>query len=304
MYTFKRYLTKTKDALIRQFKAANTKKLIKIKYPNLAVMGFFVLLIVFVLRDYFLKLGIGHSTSTGFITINVITNSGVGFSLFNQNPAVPYLLQSLLTIIFLITFIFSKNKALIVLLPLITFGGLANVIDRSVPITLSNGTVETNSVLDYFQFFRSSAIFNFADICIVTGFALIFLTFVVDIFLDSKKKNKKTVSTTNKQLHGWKSIPLEERNKWNDWADHKCVFCNQQMMINSNEVICSNEECAYIDLINNAKPISVENQENCLICNSEMIKKVDDKQASFLACSRFNEKCYYTKSCKQIENNA
>lgn len=46
MYTFKRYLTKTKDTLIRQFKAANTKKLIKIKYPILAVMGFFVLLIV------------------------------------------------------------------------------------------------------------------------------------------------------------------------------------------------------------------------------------------------------------------
>ncbi|QMT98703.1 signal peptidase II [Mycoplasma tullyi] len=304
MYTFKRYLSKTKDTLIRQFKAANTKQLIKIKYPILVLMGFVILLIVFVLRDYFLKLGIGYTSSNGFITINVITNSGVGFSLFNQNPVVPYLLQILLTIIFLITFIFSKNKALIGLLPLITFGGLGNVIDRSIPITLSNGMVENNSVLDYFQFFKSSAIFNFSDICIVTGFVLIFVMFVVDVFMDLKNKYKKSSSTTNKQLHGWKSVPEQERSKWNQWDDHKCVFCDHKMMIHEKEVICSNEQCEYIDLINNAKPISVENEENCLICKNEMIKKVDDKQVSFLACSRFNEKCYYTKKCKQVENNA
>ncbi|WP_027122142.1 signal peptidase II [[Mycoplasma] imitans] len=303
MYTFKRYLSKFKGAIIKQFKAANTKNLIKIKYPIFAGIGFLILLIVFVLRDYFLKLGIGHSSSTGFITINVITNSGVGFSLFNQNPVAPYMLQILLTLIFLVTFIFTKNKALIVLLPLIAFGGLSNVIDRSIPIMLKDGNIEHNSVLDYFQFFRSSAIFNFADVCIVSGFVLIFLTFVIDIFLDFKNKNNKKTST-NKQIHGWKNITLEERNKWSAWADHKCVFCNHEMLINNSQVICSNEECLYIDLINDAKPISVENEENCIICNNEMIKKVNDKQFSFLACSRFNEKCYYTKSCKQVENNA
>ncbi|MDC4163525.1 signal peptidase II [Mycoplasma sp. T363T] len=301
MYAFKRFLDKSKDVIIKQFKIANTKKLVKIKYPILFGVGIVILLIVFLLRNYFLNLGIGYKTEEGFININVITNKGVGFSLFNSNPAIPYLLQILLTTVFLITFVFCKNIALIAFLPLIAFGGLSNVIDRSIPIKLSNTAIENNSVLDYFQFFKSSAIFNFADICIVIGFVLIFLNFFIELFVDFKNKNKN--NSTNKQIHGWKNIPEDERVKWSTWNDNKCVFCNQQMLIKDKQVICSNQNCSYIDLINEAKPLSVENQEICIICNNEMIKKSSDKISSFLACSRFNEGCYYTKNNKTLENN-
>ncbi|WP_255565855.1 signal peptidase II [Mycoplasma sp. E35C] len=288
--------------MVQQFKVANTKRLSMIKYPILVLVGFLILLIVFLLRDYFEhQVGIGTQKGEGFLQINVTTNPGVGFSLLKESSVWPYLLQGALVIIFLITFLFTANKTLLVLLPLILFGGLSNVIDRAIPIKVGS-TLEYNSVLDYFQFLGTSAIFNFADICIVGGFVLIFLMMIFEFFVDFKKeKNKKSL---NKQINGWKDLDATQREGWDKFENNKCVFCNYQLMIKEQKnIICSNESCSYIRLIDQAKPINVENSINCVICNHELIRKVDDKGFEFLACSRFNEGCYFTKKANFNDKN-
>lgn len=153
---------------------------------------YFLLPIIYIALDHITKfLVIKHIPYHSYIKINDyfsiinVSNSGVAFSMFQNNNLFFIVLVSLV-IIFLIYFISKNKKELTNLqthsLLLILAGGIGNLVDR-----FFRGAVVDFIDVGYKTVYRWPA-FNVADSCVCIGVTL----FVVSLlFFDKKTKKTK-----------------------------------------------------------------------------------------------------------------
>lgn len=149
---------------------------------------YFLLPTIYVALDHITKfLVIQNIPYSSYIKINDylsivnVSNTGVAFSMFQNNNMFFIVLVSLV-IIFLIYFIIKNKKELTKLqthsLLLILAGGIGNLIDR-----LCRGAVVDFIDVGYKEIYRWPA-FNVADSCVCIGIGL----FVISVLFFNKKK--------------------------------------------------------------------------------------------------------------------
>ena len=150
---------------------------------------YFLLPLIYVALDHITKFIVIKNIPYGsFIKINDyfsfvnISNTGVAFSMF-QNNNIFFICLVSLVIIFLIFFIYKNKKELTKLqthsLLLILAGGTGNLIDR-----LFRGAVVDFIDVGYKTVYRWPA-FNVADSCVCIGVTL----FIISLLFLNKKKN-------------------------------------------------------------------------------------------------------------------
>lgn len=128
----------------------------------------------------------------GFIRINIIANDGIAFGSLSNSTGLIYFLQTLEIIVLIAVLIFSTKKWAMFFMGLAISGGAYNLIDRMVPKTLASSNEHIkNAVIDYFQFYDKSAIFNFSDIYILVGIIGFCLFLFIWLLIDSHNENKK-----------------------------------------------------------------------------------------------------------------
>lgn len=154
----------------------------------------------------------------GFLNINIVQNTGIAFSgLQNQSSSLVYFVQSIPVIIGFSILILSRSIFIDLGLSFILWGGLANIIDRTLIDNYKYLHVlnTENAVVDYlqFSFIKNSAVFNFADVSIVFGIiiAVLYVIYIIikDFFINSKNNSKKSIE---EQMIS-KTIHKEDKNK-------------------------------------------------------------------------------------------
>ncbi len=172
------------------FRKANPRRAIAIKPLLFLAVAAAVFATVFGLRARFAPfLGQGTVQNTGFININVITNSGIGFGQLQDSTALVYFLQSFLALLFAVSLLFVARIEFLAFLSLICVGALSNVFDRA---SSAAAGLAPNVVLDYFQFWFGGAIFNFADSAITVGFVGLFASAGIFFVVQAKKARRGT----------------------------------------------------------------------------------------------------------------
>lgn len=135
----------------------------------------------------------------GFVNIRIVGNTGISFSILRgANISLILFIQSLPIVLSLLVISFSKDKLIDITLSFVFFGGLSNIIDRSVidNYKFLSGLDNLNAVVDYlqFSFIENSPIFNVPDIFIIlsTLVLVVYLLFSsFNIFAKKDKLNKK-----------------------------------------------------------------------------------------------------------------
>ncbi|MCF0217626.1 MAG: signal peptidase II [Malacoplasma sp.] len=193
------FLENTKTHLQKIY--CNKKHLI-VKITIFFVIGFIVCLACFLMRNEILKANSEQwSVINGFLQIKITTNPGISFgSLANSSSSVVYFIQAIPVVIGIIVWVFSSNYLLDIGISLFFFGGLCNIIDRSLYDSFANNALfnwvqKENVVVDYFQFLPNSAIFNFADAFIIIGIILIvieiLISWIKEYIANKKEGNDK-----------------------------------------------------------------------------------------------------------------
>ncbi|AIV03658.1 prolipoprotein signal peptidase [Candidatus Malacoplasma girerdii] len=125
-----------------------------------------------------------------FINISIDINQGISFGNLNGKTWLIYILQSvLIVVLFIFTFI-SKRFVEWFFGSMAYIGATYNLVDRMVIKEIASLKQKTNGVLDYFQFFDKSAIFNFPDFFIITGIIGICLFSFIFFICEYKQKKK------------------------------------------------------------------------------------------------------------------
>ncbi|WP_027124031.1 signal peptidase II [Mycoplasmoides pirum] len=208
----KKHTLKTKFLLTKIkefFLTNNTKKIILIKIIIFLISLCLILGIIFGLRNrFYLFVNKGIIENTGFININVITNSGIGFGQLQDSVALVYFLQSFIMVLVFIGFIFNKKIDILIPLAMIIAGSLGNILDRATSYLIPYSNSVSNVVLDYFQFWFGGAIFNFADSSIICGFIALFITLIIRTIIEWKKEHKE-----HKKINEAKKETFEDKIK-------------------------------------------------------------------------------------------
>ncbi len=133
------------------------------------------------LTEQYLRLGESYTVIEGFFDIHYARNTGGAWSMFDGDFMMPiFLLISLSVSIYLIYMLIKENDNLVLMsISLILAGNLGNFYDR---FRFSY----VRDMLSFDIFGYPFPIFNFADICLVIGFGLLFL----HIFLEERKELK------------------------------------------------------------------------------------------------------------------
>lgn len=164
-------------------------------------IGFVVLLSSFLIRDAVL-----NSTQSSrkfipnFIDIELVFNPGVAFSSLSNMPFwFVYFVQAIPLIIGAFTFIFSKSVYLDVGIAFLFFGGMCNIIDRSIVDITPNLYFDDqyHTVVDYLKFsskfIGNFAIFNLPDVYVVFSviYIVVFLAinFISETVTEKQNKN-------------------------------------------------------------------------------------------------------------------
>ncbi|BAC43924.1 lipoprotein signal peptidase [Malacoplasma penetrans] len=185
------------------------------KISIILICAFIVLLTSFLTRNSILNATQSYwELIPGFLVINITGNTGVSFgTLGDSNPSLVYFVQSIPIVLGFFVLLFSSNYLLDIGVSLVFFGGLSNIIDRSIVDNYKylSGISTNNAVVDYFQFpfIKNSAIFNFPDTFVIIGMIFVGIQIIISFVKDYKKEkdseeNKKPI----------KDVVLdEERNK-------------------------------------------------------------------------------------------
>ncbi len=131
---------------------------------------------------------------SGFISISIVTNSGMAFSFMSNSPEwVVYMIQWLVTIAILVIVLFCKKWYYILLWTCAFLGGLFNVIDRACAKTIVSMGDQTqyNCVVDYFKFSFKWGIFNVPDIFVCIGTIGAIITYLIQTIMLMFKKDEK-----------------------------------------------------------------------------------------------------------------
>lgn len=192
-YYFQHFIQITKNQLSKIYL---DKKHLIIKLIIIAVVCFIVCLASFLMRDSILNANReSWDLIPGFLAIKITENPGISFgNLGDKSPSLVFFVQSIPIVIGGVALIFSWNYLYDIGLSMLFFGGLCNVIDRSLPDVYTNLTdlSQSNAVVDYFQFsfIKNSAIFNFPDTFIICGVILICLQIIISWIKDFSKTSK------------------------------------------------------------------------------------------------------------------
>lgn len=140
---------------------------------------------------HYMSVGDSISIIEGFFSFEYLQNKGAAFGMM-QNFRYAFIVLTLAVIILALFAMFKgkfKNKYLIWSIALILSGGTGNLIDR---IFNTGGYV-----VDFFKFEFSwfPYIFNFADICVTIGGAILVLYLIFDL-ISNHKTNKNIKPTT------------------------------------------------------------------------------------------------------------
>ena len=149
---------------------------------------YFILILIYVLLDQLTKLLIiknipYHSfiQLNDYFSIVNVGNTGIAFSMF-QNNNIFFIVLVSLVLIYIIFFIIKNNKKFTKLqincFLLILSGGIGNLIDR-----IFRGAVVDFIDIGYKEVYRWP-VFNFADSCVCVGIIL----FVISILFSNKNK--------------------------------------------------------------------------------------------------------------------
>lgn len=200
------------------------------KVINLGVRNYFKDL--FIVKNIFLKilmicilvplvLGLGFGLREHFLNIpfpKAVINTGIAFSglaeIGKTDPSVVYVVQAIPIIIAFFCLLLIPKWYVAIGFTMMFFGGLTNIIDRSIPKTFTNhwGTeyVNQTGVLDYFMGINS--IFNMPDVFIIGGVVLGLLGIVIWVFISiGNDKKKETEEKNQKQL--------ENPNDYKVWTE-------------------------------------------------------------------------------------
>ena len=123
------------------------------------------------------------SVINGFLEWNYVENTGAAFGSFSGNTT----LLSVITAVIILAGIAAillkkiKKKYLLVTATIIIAGGLGNLIDR----------IFRGYVVDFIKvLFIDFPVFNFADILVTCGSFMLIIYLIIDIYNDSRKKQK------------------------------------------------------------------------------------------------------------------
>ncbi len=115
-----------------------------------------------------------------FLSLTYVENTGAAFGSFSNHTA---LLSAFTAVVLLVGLIYVlsgkiKSKVVYTSLIMIISGGTGNLIDR----------ITRGFVVDYIEpLFVRFAVFNFADILVTVGAAILIIYLIYDIIKDSKK---------------------------------------------------------------------------------------------------------------------
>lgn len=123
------------------------------------------------------------SVINDFLEWNYVENTGAAFGSFSGSTT----LLSVITAVIILASIAAillkkiKNKYLLVTATIIIAGGLGNLIDR----------IFRGYVIDFIKvLFIDFPVFNFADILVTCGSFMLIAYLIIDIYNDSRKKQK------------------------------------------------------------------------------------------------------------------
>lgn len=116
-----------------------------------------------------------------FIQLRYVQNTGAAFSMFSDKTWLLSVITAAIIIVAVILLLMGKveGKGKQISALLIIAGGLGNLIDR----------VFRHFVVDFLEFtFMDFAVFNFADICVTIGAAILIIILLIEIFREPKNE--------------------------------------------------------------------------------------------------------------------
>lgn len=135
---------------------------------------YLIISLLIVTFDYIIKLKVKNNMNVGesinvvgnFFKITYIQNKGAAFGMLQEQQNL-FLIVGFITIVFLVNlFLKTEDKITKIAISMVIGGAIGNIVDR----------ILYGYVVDMFDFNGVwSYIFNFADICVVSGVALLTL---------------------------------------------------------------------------------------------------------------------------------
>lgn len=135
---------------------------------------YLIISLLIVTFDYIIKLKVKNNMNVGesinvvgnFLKITYIQNKGAAFGMLQEQQNL-FLIVGFITIVFLVNlFLKTEDKITKIAISMVIGGAIGNIVDR----------ILYGYVVDMFDFNGVwSYIFNFADICVVLGVALLTL---------------------------------------------------------------------------------------------------------------------------------
>lgn len=156
---FKKQILKIKNKKINKyFLSLFSLKVIILKLVFFLILSILIFSSSFGIREYFIQ----------YNPEGIVLNPGIAFSqLNNANLTTVYIVQSIPVVVAFIAIIFVRNPFICFGLMMLFFGGLCNVIDRSLDGVIINNQDLKNCVIDYIPVGKTMA--NLPDIYIITG---------------------------------------------------------------------------------------------------------------------------------------
>lgn len=163
----------------------------------------------FLVRDFAINLVVDTKQTEHGSIFYLTLNNGVALGAgSNLDPVAIYFLQSIPIIVGFFAFVFTIKWWYYIPILFLVFGGLGNVIDRSIPeyslvgiepFTNQNtggGNDIFNGVVDYWRF--ANSVINLFDVYIVVSICFLILSIIIEfIFSFNKDKNKNQKDKTN-----------------------------------------------------------------------------------------------------------
>lgn len=189
------------EKIVLRLKKIYTNKLIIWKLLIFFIVGFSVLFSSFSVRHAMLNATSDSWTLIpGFLNIKIVENTGIAFSgLSSSSSSLVYFVQSIPIIIGGITFIFSTSLYLDFGISLLFFGGMSNIVDRSITDYYTNLNHLNNdniyhAVVDYLEFnsnfINNFAVFNLPDVYVIFGVIVVAVIIIIISWIKEYRQEK------------------------------------------------------------------------------------------------------------------
>lgn len=123
------------------------------------------------------------------LTFTSTKNTGGAFSLLSSHTILLVVFSVLFLVVIVVIDKFYKNNSKLYLTAysLILSGAIGNLVDR-----VLFGYVRDFIKLDFLDFTNFNTVFNFADMCITVGVAIMIVHLLISIFKEKKQNDKNT----------------------------------------------------------------------------------------------------------------